>query len=292
MPILLRQGTLHFASGYKLQTLWGVREAAIFTLEGVGATTLAGALWLQWVPGVALGVVLIAVAVLLLLSHLGHPAKALLALRNIGRSWISTGTAVLGATTTLGTLYVVLHELTALPPSGWWAQAFLWLLLPAALFILVYPGLVLSASPAIPFWNSGLLPVLSLVLGLSSGLLTLLILLPLLGAVEVPPQGLGRWALPGQGALAVCVAVYVVAMLQAGAAARQSALRLLRHEALLFWGGGCGLGVALPAALLLLALDGQELSGLLLTLAAAAQLVGDASLRYALIKVGLFDPVI
>ncbi|MBI3992273.1 MAG: polysulfide reductase NrfD [Candidatus Lambdaproteobacteria bacterium] len=291
MPIVLRQGTLHFVSGYKLQTLWGFREAAIFTLEGVGATTLAGCLLLGWATGVALGVALIAVAVLLLLSHLGHPAKALLALRNVGRSWISNGTAVIGATTLLGALYVALHGLAGLPAGGGWSQAFAWLLVPAALFILVYPGLVLSASPAIPFWSSGLLPVLSLALGLSSGLCTLLALLPPLGVAGAPVEGLGRWALLSLGALAVCLAVYVAVMLQSVAAAYESAWRLLRREALLFWGGGCGLGLALPALLLALTLGGQGPAAPLLALGAAAKLSGDVALRYAIIKVGLFDPV-
>lgn len=269
MTRYLRQGELHFTPGYKLQTQWGPIEAGVFTLECAGAGLIAASLiGEEHAAALAFGLAMIAAAVGLLLAHLGHPRRAWRAILNVRTSWISRGTLVLGGVLGCGVLHLLL--------GGGGVTALLrWVLLAGCGFILVYPGLALSASPAIPFWTSGLLPVVSALSGAASGLALYILW------AGGPPNVLS-WVL---AALALALMLYLVVMARQGGAAAESAALLLRGEAMLFLGLGCGLGIVLPA---LLGLAG---GGAAVASAAIARLAGDFATRHAFLKVGMFSPV-
>ena len=287
-----RQGTANFSVGYKLQTRWGPMEAVIFTLECAGAALFAAAtLAGEYTTGMVAGVMLVALAIVLLLVHLGHPERAWMAIRNVRTSWISRGTFVLGGFVGLGVLYLVLRHWAGMEETAGIARLVRWILLAASAFILIYPGLILSASPAIPFWNSGLLPVFSAANGAASGLA---LLLAFAGASGRGPQlasampVLEFWLL---AILAVVIFIYVAVMLRRGAAAAESAAYLLHGQAALFILGACVVGLALPMFLLLWAVkpgDGAEIA----VLVAVFRLAGDLAARAAFLRVGLFNPVV
>lgn len=281
MQRYLRQGELDFSVGYKLQTRWGWAEAAIFTLECAGAALFAAAL--LWNGGTAVllgGLAMVALAVGLLLAHLGNPQRAWRAVLNVRTSWISRGTIVLGGFLACGALYFAVR-LGAGGATGAGIARFLeWILLLAGAFVLLYPGLVLSSSPAIPFWNSALLPVFSAFSGAASGLGLFL-------AAGGPVAWAQFWVL---AALAIVTALYLAVMGRRGGAAAESAALLLRGDAALFLGAGCGLGVALPVALTFGIATGDG-GAALAVLAAASRVAGDLATRQAFLKVGMFSPV-
>ncbi len=164
MTSYLRQGTLRFVPGYKLQTLWGRSEATVFALECAGAPLVALAIHSgAGLAALATGLAMVSVAIVLLLLHLGHPLRAWRAILNVRHSWISRGTVALGSVVVLGTFYLALSASAG--ATGSLASTLGILLACLGLFVGAYPGLVLSSSPAIAFWNSGLLPVLSLLQG-------------------------------------------------------------------------------------------------------------------------------
>lgn len=289
MTTLLNQGELSFRSGFKRQTQWGVSEASVFTLESAGAPLVIAVL-IAGAPtsAMVLGLVMVALAVLLLLLHLGNPQRAWRAIRNIRHSWISRGTIVLGGFLGLGALYVALDFMGVLPAVA--ERLARYGLILAGVFIPLYPGLVLSASPAIPFWNSGLLPVLSLIQGAASAAMICLALAA--GETAVAGLSLAEITLGLIAAHAVASALYLAAMRQRGGAAAESVRVLIKNEPFLFLLCGCTLGIALPLAVTTwLALGGS----LMMPALAAIALVrfgGDLALRHAFLKVGLFDPVI
>jgi formate-dependent nitrite reductase membrane component NrfD len=292
MQRYLRQGDLDFSVGYKLQTRWGLMEAAIFTLECAGAGLFCASLLAQEsVVGMVTGLALVALAILLLLSHLGHPARAWRAMLNVRTSWISRGTLVLGGFVGLGILYVIFRRWGGLEETAGIAQALRWVLLAAGAFILIYPGLVLSASPAIPFWNSALLPVFSAGNGMTSGLALFLAVAAAAGnGSSLPPQAalLEFWLLV---VLGIAVFLYIAVMIRRGAAAAESAVFLLRGQAWLFSGASCVLGLALPMLLALwMAKAGSGVEAAVLIV--IARLAGDVAVRHSFIKVGMFNPVV
>ena len=166
-----------------------------------------------------------------------------------------------------------------------------WVFVGGALFIGLYPGLVLSATSAIAFWNSGLLPILSLLQGTTSAAS----LLVAFGAgaatlAGVPLTGLLLWLL---AAHALVLALYLASMLRRGAAASESARHLLRDHRSLFLVAACGLGILVPFVLTVtVAFGGRQGGALLLASIAIARLAGDLALRQSFLKVGMFERVI
>lgn len=291
MAEYLKQGTLKFVPGYKLQTRWGFTEACVFTLECAGAPLLAMAvLWGAPRLAFALGLGMVVLAIVLLLSHLGHPMRAWRAILNVRTSWISRGTLALGAFVLCGLLYLYFAwSGAAAEQSGALKSVLEWAIIALALFIGLYPGLVLSASPAISFWSSGLLPVLSLLQGSTTAMLMLLAFRAAEGAiVDTAILWAALWLL---SALAVSLALYIAAMLRRGAGGAESARYLLRGHPGQFVGVACIVGILLP--LLMVALVAASVGGTqALALAAIGRLAGDLALRHAFLKVGMFDPVI
>ena len=292
MQKYLRQGELQFSAGYKMQTRWGAAEAAVFALECAGASLFATALFVFELPmALAAGIAMVALAVFLLFAHLGHPARAWRALGNLRESWISRGTVVLGGFLGLGILYCLLRFGAGMEATDGAARVATWLLLGASAFILVYPGLVLSASPAIPFWSSGLLPVMSAGNGMTSGLA---LFMAIAAADETAPasiaplDSLQLWLLV---ALSVVLFLYVVVMIRRGGTAKESAGCLLTREAWLFGGAGCALGLGIPMAIAVGVAGAGSVAGLLV-LAAVARLCGDFAIRYAFLRAGMFSPLV
>ena len=283
---ILRQGRLDFSVAFKVQTRWGRMEAVAWTLECAGAMLFtASALAGELLAGMAAGVALVAAAIVLLLMHLGQPLNAWRAFANLRQSWLSRGTLALAGFVLLGGLYVLLR-LAGVPPEATAVAALRWLLIADAAFILAYPGLVLSASPAIPFWNSGLMPLISLANGAASGAALFLLLVPSgarTGAVSAGAVFLA-WALI---ALGTFVWLQVVVTLSRGAAAAESAACLTRAHGFLFWFGACLAGIAIPLALALWLVTGGNPA--LIPFLAAARLPGDYALRAALLRSGLFE---
>jgi len=288
MSRYLRQGTLDFVPGYKLQTIWGRSEAAVFALECAGAPLVAMAIYTGagWVA-LATGLVMVCAAIVLLLMHLGHPRRAWRAILNVRHSWISRGTLALGSVVALGALYLLLGGTSGTTSAL--AGTIAVVLACLGLFVGAYPGLVLSSSPAIAFWNSGLLPVLSLLQGTSTAVL---MVLAFLGQGIDATDALGPWiAVSLLVALALTLALYVSSMLQRGGAAAESARFLIKGHMRQFLLGACVVGIGLPLALALWAALGGHLTALF-AIAATARLGGDFALRHAFLKVGMYSPVI
>lgn len=287
----LRQGTLRFVPGFKLQTRWGLSEATVFTLECAGAPLVAlAAVTGAGIAATATGVGFVVVAILLLLRHLGRPLRSWRAITNFRRAWISRGSAALSLVVVFGLLHLLLQVTTANAAGSGPGNVIAAALLLLALFVAAYPGLVLSASPAIPFWNSALLPVLSLLQGGSTALL-------LLAAFQAGSNGASLWvgvsALATLAALAVVLMLYLNAMHGRGGAAMESTSFLLRGHQAQFALGACVGGIAVPLAIVAgWVAGGVPMGSATLTFAAVARLAGDVALRHAFLKVGMYDPVV
>jgi formate-dependent nitrite reductase membrane component NrfD len=293
----IKQGDLDFSAVPRLQTIWGVREAGVFFLEGLSVTLFMAFAFLNVVPGMLLSIALLIAAVLLLLSHLGHPMRAWLAIRNFRRSWVSRGTVVIGAFIGLATVYVGMPAVLHIEMGESTMLAISLSLAVAGIFILLYPGFVMSASPAIPFWSSGLMPLLSLINGLASG--GMVVLLFYVTAIQQVDTTVGLIDLVTlQQSVLIVLAMttfthftYMVSMSNAGAAASLSVTYLMTHERLLFWVLAIGGGLLLPIAAIALTLTFDAAPVGLLWVAVATRLVGDIAGRYAFLKGGIYEAV-
>jgi formate-dependent nitrite reductase membrane component NrfD len=179
---------------YTEQNVWGGLIAAYLFLGGVGGASAAIGLSVdQFVrPNRQLGViaaisaiVFLAVGSLLLLADLTQPLKSMYFFMNPG-SWIFWGIVFIGGLMLFAALYVLPYL------EGWraigriakalgflkrWQKTTALLGALCGLAVTIYTGFLLSATPAIPFWNTYLLPVLFTVSAFSTGLGYLIIAL-------------------------------------------------------------------------------------------------------------------
>lgn len=263
-----------------------MREAIVFALEGLGA---AGFLYFAisgHLAGMVGSLACMAIAVVLLLSHLGKPMLAWRAILNVRRSWISRGTASIALFIFFGGLYVCGQAVPALSVIQ---SANIFLLACAgvtATFILFYPGLAMRSSAGIAFWASPMLPVLSFFQGHLTGRLVS-------GAVTNEPVA---WTIDNDFN-STCLALIILiagsmyslmrTMKRRGGASRVSSDWLIKEERLLFWGLAVGLGLVLPMGLIVV----SPSSTTLLVSVVLARIVGDVAFRYAVLKVGAFESV-
>ena len=155
-----------------------------------------------------------------------------------------------------------------------------WLVVPLAVGLGIYTGVLLSAFGARPFWNSGVLGPLFLVSGLSTAAV-----LPLLAGVG---SGEKRF-FEGSDMALIAVELTLIALflisLATGAGQHLDALHLV-------WGGEYTVpfwlwfvlpGLLIPVLLEILALRGNRLSGMT---AAVLVVFGGFMLRYLMVEIG------
>jgi formate-dependent nitrite reductase membrane component NrfD len=160
-------------------------------------------------------------------------------------------------------------------------RLFAWLAIPTAVGLGIYTGILLSAFSARPFWNTGLLGILFLVSGLSTG--------AALTALMARRHGEKRlFTLVDAGLIVLELGVVALLLINLSTGPQQQ-LEALRHliggnYALLFWGVFVSIGLMLP--LLLELVDLRMPLGKLAILAPVLVLLGGYVLRVIAVDLG------
>ncbi len=279
-----------FELGFRHQDLWGWKIAFAFFFGEVGAGFFFFSAIYNYIPGMIVGWLMAAVCKpVALFMHLGVPLRFWRAIMGLRHSWISRGVFFTILFTGFGFIHIVNQYLNIL--SGPLATLVLVIAMLACLGVMIYLGFVLSFSPAITLWNTGLMPIISLTYGFLGGV-TLVILfgyntflagdpetLKLLKAMEL---GLVLFTL-------VCIWSFLHGAAYGSDAGRKS-VQLLLKEKFAKW--------FIPAVIIL----GLIFTGLLIHLGpvsfavllaiAIAELIGDIGLKILLFKAGTFEPAV
>lgn len=285
--------------GIKPQREWGLLVVVYLFLGGAGAGLYAVSLYMGKPFESVLGLVTVALGTVFLLLDLGRPERFWRAFMNPGTSWISRGTFFIALLMIAGTLQVApsIPGLEILPwgegtTIGWILKAASALL---AALVMTYTGFVLSPSPAVPFWNSPLVPAVFLGYSLLAGVDIFLLVERALGQGGENLMFL-EWF---QGHLTiVCLALvvlHVAAMSARSVAARETVRTLTRsRHAVLFIGGVILAGLVGPLILTgnLLVDRNAEVAVPSLILAGAMRLSGDYLFRYLMVKTGCYDSIL
>jgi len=264
--------------------------ALSMSTEGVGAalfviSLLAGSMGMAFV-----GLGLVCVGATALFTHLGHPLRFWRVISKTHVTWISRGAIFTGGLIGSGVLSLILPEGNTL---GMLCQI---LSLMCALVVMLYTGFLFSSMNSIPFWNTSLLPILFLVHSIASAGVVLLGLLPLAGhRLADSPRGVSA-------VLALLLFSLVLSWVYLKSAppseAARESVRLLtegRLKSVFLLGGGV-VGLAAPAVLVMLAYsisqDMGVLSGLFVFAALVLRIAGDMAFRNAVLRAGVYAPVI
>lgn len=222
--------------------------------------------------------------------YLGRPLRAWRAVSRPQSSWLSRG--LIGVV-----LFLVLGSLELVPGVEGTGLGVVMgtLALFCALWVMVYTGFLMARSPAIPFWNTTLLPVLFTLYGFIAGMDLLLASLVLVGegAIGVEVMVLEKVEASLLLGALLSLGVYTLVMYGSSPAARAASLLWLRGDlALHFLGGVVFLGLVVPLALLSYPL----LTGdTILPLAAAAGLLGllgGLLFRWCVLRAGVYTPLL
>jgi formate-dependent nitrite reductase membrane component NrfD len=294
----------------KPQTVWGVSHASWFFAMGVG-----GALFInRLVFGIELGrvygvivadllsMIVIGIGGLILIADLGKPERVLRALMNPRTSWISIGAICDFIFLTLAALWAMCdfewggaRPFADLPWAGQSTLgiAFQAIAAVAAFIVIIYPGLVLAYSPSIPFWNTTLIPLQFLAFAFASAIG----LVPIFALVyPVSAEFLGDCANLEVIVLGSALLLFIAHMLQAAyghTAARVSVNRLVKDDLNLpFIWGTLFTGILVPLLLVLKAASDGEAQLSFLVLAGLLTLPGNWFSKYAIIKAGVYAPLL
>jgi len=281
----------------QLQTEWGWLIAIYLFLGGVGAGayTIAAIngfigeeLALSTTVGLWISFPALMIGSAVLLADLGSPTKAIFAGKKLGSSWIARGFWIISIFMILAFIHFLLHR-SGIPAGSPSITVVSILGIVFAVSTMAYTGVLLGASKGVPFWRSGIVPVVFVVSALVTGHFSVMLGVVLLGGVSAFPDPLRTMALEA----AILVALEVLAIvffLQAAFKTpdtRESAERILQKRSFVF--GYFALGLAVPLILMLYVTRMQGFGGgalPLVFLGALLGLAGGLILRQAILVCG------
>jgi formate-dependent nitrite reductase membrane component NrfD len=155
----------------------------------------------------------------------------------------------------------------------------------------IYAGFAMSYCKSVPFWNTGLLPIVFLLMGIADGL-ALIMGVGLVTGEDVigPAESVTRIMLIINALLIVS---YLVNANYQSTTAELSVKELIRGKlAWVFWLGIVGLGIVVPLVISIVSWFAGEATTGLLVFAIICHTIGAFSLKYGVLKVGIYRPLL
>ena len=228
---------------------------------------------------------------LVLLADLGNPGKFILAGMKPGTSWIARGFWIITLFMVFSFLHLVLHQFA---DTSRFAIVINILAIAGIIFAILtmaYTGLLLSAAKGMPFWRSGVVPVLFVISALVTGHFSIMLGMVIFNEGISTASQLGIMAT--EAAVVVVVEVLAIFFFLHVAYkqpdSRESAERIMRKQ--IFVIGYFILGLAAPLVLMLLLYYAMSESGLdavfgVAFIGALLGLIGGLLLRLAVLICG------
>lgn len=154
----------------------------------------------------------------------------------------------------------------------------------------IYCGFMMSFCKSVPFWNTGLLPIVILNAGIADGLALLIGVGLYFGGTDIHfLEAITRILLLVNILL---IATYLMNSTYSSDTAKLSAKELLAGKnAVLFWLGVIILGIVVPLVISLLGYTSIGVSHTLLIIAIISHTIGAFALKYCILNVGIYKPL-
>lgn len=279
-----------FVLGFRTQQEWGWKIALAFFFGELGSGLFFISAFYDFVLGMAIGWFLVSVAKpTALFLHLGQPQRFWRAIMGLGHSWISRGLLASVLFTGFGGAHILNQQFHIV--GGGLASLLLVVAMLACLVVMVYLGFVLSYSPSITLWGTGIMPVISLSYALLGGV-TLFILFSYHSLLKDAPQTLALLKSLELGLVLFC-GVIMLSFLHGAAYASQAgkqSVALLLKQDLAKWFVPLVLVVGILLTALLIYLGSTSFTAIMAV--AVVELVGDLALKILLFQAALYEPTI
>jgi formate-dependent nitrite reductase membrane component NrfD len=154
----------------------------------------------------------------------------------------------------------------------------------------IYCGFMMSFCKSVPFWNTGLLPIVIMNAGLADGLALLIGLGLWMGGTDIMMlESVTRILLLVN---IILIGTYLLNSTYRSATAKLSSKELLiGKNALLFWAGVVIMGIAVPLIISLMGYRTGGVSHSLLIFSIICHTLGAFSLKYCILNVGIYKPL-
>lgn len=286
MPTSFELVGSEYVTGFRQQVVWKVWIAIAFFWGKLGVGLLIFALFLNS-PLLALAGILVEDIGKsgALMIHLGRPERFWRAIMRPRTSWISRTVWMMGIFTVLGAIYLLL------PQGGAAWQVLRVLVGISAVVVALTDGFVINNSPAIPLWNTTMMPLLFLLYSLLGG--SSLVLFLHHGGWLAIPWGASFLRLLEVSLISInllAVIIYLASMGYATAPARASLQLLVKGTyAGIFFGLVVAVGFlfTLVMTLALAATAGPFLVGMI----TLADFIGHFFIFYLFLLAGVYSPV-
>lgn len=258
--------------------------------EGVGAALFVLSYLSDSKAGLLAGLALVCLGAAALFLHLGHPLKFWRVVSRAPTAWISRGAVFTGGLILSGFVGFFLPQETF---TGMAVQTFGLL---CALSVMLYTGLLYSSIPSVPFWHTGLLPLAFLLHSITSAAMIFMGFLPFSRTGSEP---FARETAATIALLLISLgATWLITNPSSRSPAVQESIRQLTEGPLKnpFLYGAILSGLITPLAFLTLAFwlgpATRLSSGILLFAGMLARLAGDMAFRSAVLRAGVYEPLI
>ncbi len=212
-------------------------------------------------------------------------------------SWFARGIVMTMIFLAFGAIQIVMQGLIAYDvaaTSGVWATNYVFMILAGLFCVMtgIYCGFAMSYCKSVPFWNTGLLPFVFLLMGVADGLALIMGVGLVTGEKVIANAESATRILLIINALLIIV--YLVNANYQSATAGLSVRELVRgHMAWVFWLGIVALGIVVPLVVSISSyFTGEEASLGLLIFAIICHTIGAFSLKYGVLKVGIYRPIL
>ncbi len=160
-----------------------------------------------------------------------------------------------------------------------------------ALMTGIYGGFIMNYCKSVPFWNTGVLPLVFILAGIADGL-GLIILVGLAGG-DVNIASAETWSRITLIVNALIIFVYLISSSYTSETAKLSVKELIiGRVAMAFWGGIVILGTVVPLAISVSSIYAGEASSVMLVTAIVCHTIGAFALKYCILKVGIHRPIL
>jgi formate-dependent nitrite reductase membrane component NrfD len=222
------------------------------------------------------------------MAHLSKPMRFWRMLSRPGSSWITRGFILIWLF--LGAAMIQL-AITQWAPGNVWETVFKVIAGIMAFGVAIYSGFVIGYVGAVKIWNTGLVPILYVISGLTAGL-AVVVLVSLNGSAGTLLT-ISKFLLAGLVVYAIFVAIYFWVATYSSESARDSAVRVLKGAiAPAFWLGVVIIGIIVPVALIAPFTLNQNVSTAGFAVAAVGAIIGGVMLRYVILKAGVYSPLL
>ena len=305
----IQQKPFEWMIKYTLQKEWiqgrGVLVwiAEVFTSLGAGLYLVS--LFFNNVTGL-----FIAWLIILLLKipiHIAYFGKPLRFWRTIApfntawkTSWFSRGVTATVLFTGFGFLVILfLYSPSATILSGWFSPGlitgfdvtFRILAGLTAFLVGIYGGFIMNFVKGIPFWNTGLLPMLFIIAGINDGFALIMAIGLGGGQVDIMAAETGSRVLLIFSAFIIII--YLWSQNYTSKTAKATVQGLLRgYLAPAFWIGIILFGIVIPIVISAISYFSGELSSPLLIIAIVFHTLSAFALKYVLLKAGVYEPLL